>query len=72
MHPLVYLVLWAVEILAAFVVLTSFGAMWSGAQKQSKSGWSLAWIWSVGVVIGLNLLDRLDDSIHAYGGWLCR
>jgi hypothetical protein len=72
MDPLINLVLWVVQILVAYIVLTSFGAMWSGVQKKSGSSSALAWFWSVGVVIALNLLDRLDDYFHAYGGWVCR
>lgn len=72
LHPLIVLILCVVQVLVAFVVLTGFGAMWSGAQKRAKSGWGLTWLWAIGVVIALNLLDRVDDYLHAYGGWFCR
>ena len=48
------LLVWPVEFLLLFVVLTIYGAMWKGAEDQGRQGWFVALLWSAGLMIALH------------------
>lgn len=64
-HGLIHLSLWALQGLVAFILLTSYGAMWREAQNNGKKGWFIALPWSLFMVILLNIIDGIDDYYHA-------
>ena len=53
------LLVWPVELLLLFVVLTIYGAMWKGAEEQGRQGWFVAMFWSIGLLIALHALGYL-------------
>lgn len=54
-----------VQFLGLFVLLTIYGAMWSGAQDENQNGWVIALIWSISVVVAVNLLKILLPMVGA-------
>ncbi|WP_415399656.1 hypothetical protein [Synechococcus sp. W4D4] len=46
--------LWLIELIAVFIALSIYGAMWKGAQDQAQKGWFIALIWAVALVAALN------------------
>jgi hypothetical protein len=58
------LLVWPLQFLLLFVLLTIYGAMWKGAEDQGRQGWFVALLWSAGLMIGLHgfgyLLQLVD------------
>ena len=57
------LLIWPLELLLLFLVLTIYGAMWKGAEDQGRRGWFVALLWSAGLMIGLHGLGYLRQFI---------
>lgn len=70
-HPALHAILLIAQLFAAFLALTSYGAMWRGAENHGRKGWFVAAIWAVGLVVGLSLMHSLDYHLETAGRALC-
>lgn len=64
MKSAIHTIVWIGQTAVTFLALSSYGAMWRGAEEHGRKGWFIALIWSVGLVTILNLLHALDDQLE--------
>jgi hypothetical protein len=44
----------AIQLVAVFIGLTIYGAMWSAAQDRDENGWLIALLWTIALVTAIN------------------